>query len=91
MRLGKDLVGKPIISISEGRQVGTVKDLYLDQGLEGITGVFVGSEGLFSRKSLLIQRDHIVLFGVDAVLVKESDVITDSNEAAEAFAKWVRR
>lgn len=91
MRLGKDIVGKPIISITEGRQLGTVKDLYLDQGLESITGIYVGSEGLFSRKSLLIQREQVVLFGVDVILVKGSDVVTDSNEAAEAIATWVRR
>jgi sporulation protein YlmC with PRC-barrel domain len=91
MRPGKDLISKPIISITDGRQVGIVKDLYLDQGLEGITGIFVGSEGLFNRKSLFISRDKVTLFGIDAVLVVDSNVVTDSNEEADHFAKWLRR
>lgn len=91
MRPGKDLIGKPIISITDGRQVGSVKDLYLDQSLESLTGLYLGSEGLFNRKSLLIHRDQVSVFGIDAILVKSSDVVTDSNEAAESLTKWLRR
>ncbi|MBI1880049.1 MAG: PRC-barrel domain-containing protein, partial [Chloroflexi bacterium] len=43
MRLGKDLVDKPIYSITEGRLVGKVKDLYLDSNLERIAGFYLCS------------------------------------------------
>ena len=69
MRLGKDLVGKPIISITDGRLVGYAKDVYINQDLYWITGIFTGSEGLISRKSRLIERDSVVVFGIDAILV----------------------
>lgn len=89
MRLGKDLTGKPIYSIVDGRLLGHVKDLYLNTELDSLTGVYVGSEGLLKRKSLLIQRDDVVVFGIDAILVKNSDVVTDDKQHVEADS-WLR-
>lgn len=89
MRLGKDLTGKPIISITDGRLVGYAKDLYVNQDLYWITGLFTGSEGLLSRKSKLIRRDDVVVFGIDAILVKNAEVETDNKEVDEAD-KWLR-
>jgi uncharacterized protein YrrD len=90
MQSGKDLIGKPIISISDGRRLGIVKDVYLDSGLSLVIGVFLGPERLFSRKQLLIERSNVMVFGVDAMLAKHSDAVTDSGSAAE-WAKWIRR
>ncbi len=90
MRLGKDLIGKPIYSMTDGRLLGSVKDLYLDKDLELMTGVYVGSEGLIKRKALLITRRNISVFGIDAILAKSSDVVTDDDQADEA-KHWLRR
>jgi uncharacterized protein YrrD len=90
MRLGKDLVDKPIYSLTDGRLVGKVKDLYLDSALERVVGLYLGSEGLFSRKNMLVNRDQVTLFGVDAVLVTHSEVVLDETEVAEVDT-WVRR
>jgi uncharacterized protein YrrD len=90
MRLGKDLIDKLVVSVSDGRLVGKVKDLYLDNNLEAITGLYLGSEGIFSRKPTLLRRDQVILFGLDAVLVKDSNVVIDS-EQIEEFATWLRR
>jgi len=89
MRLGKELTGKPIISISDGRLLGTVKDIYLDEDLRGMTGIYTGSEGLIKRKALLIHRENVVVFGIDAVLVKNAEVVTDS-EAVTESEHWLR-
>ncbi|MBK8988304.1 MAG: hypothetical protein IPM39_19925 [Chloroflexi bacterium] len=89
MRLGKDLIGKPIISITDGRLVGYAKDLYVNQDLYWITGLFTGSEGLISRKAKLIRRDDVIVFGIDAILVKNAEVETDNKELDEAD-KWLR-
>jgi len=89
MRLGKDLTGKPIISITDGRNIGSVRDVFIDQALSEMTGIYVGHEGLIKRKSLLIPRESVVVFGVDAILVKNTDVITSDQEVAEADS-WLR-
>lgn len=90
MRLGKELIGKPIYSLTDGRELGSVKDIYLDLDLNLLNGIFLGTEGLFSRKARVITRDNIAVFGYDAVLVKGSDVETDSNETPEVEL-WLRR
>ncbi|MEM7336239.1 MAG: PRC-barrel domain-containing protein [Chloroflexota bacterium] len=89
MRYGKDFNKKLIISISDGRQIGQVKDLFLDDDLRMLTGIYVGSEGLIRRKSMLIPRESVVVFGIDAVLVKNAEVIKDSTELTES-EQWVR-
>ncbi|MBE2199669.1 MAG: PRC-barrel domain-containing protein [Anaerolinea sp.] len=89
MRLGKDLNGKPIYSITDGRSLGVVKDIYVNEDLYWMTGIYVGSEGLLKRKHLLIPREQVAVFGIDAILVKKSDVIVNTDEFNEA-EKWLR-
>jgi uncharacterized protein YrrD len=89
MRLGKDLTGKPIISVTDGRLVGYAKDLYTNKDLYWVTGIYTGSEGLIGRKDKLIQREDIVVFGIDAILVKNADVETH-NKALDAANNWLR-
>lgn len=89
MRLGKDLVGKQILSITDGRSLGTAKDVYINNELDSITGIYLGSEGLIKRKHFLITRAEVVVFGIDAILVRTSDVITEENDLPESVA-WVR-
>ena len=89
MRLGKDLVSKQIISITDGRSLGTAKDIYMNSELEAITGIYLGSEGLIKRKHFLITRAEVVVFGIDAILVRASDVIIEENDLPETVA-WVR-
>lgn len=89
MRLSKDLIGKPIFSIDEGRHLGAVRDVYLDKALAWLAGVHLGREGLISRKALVIPREAIAVFGVDAILAKTADVVTDDKKMAE-FENWLR-
>ncbi len=89
MRLGKDLENKPIISVTDGRMLGRAKDVYVDAQLHQLAGLYLGSEGMIRRKAQLISSADVVLFGIDVVLVKHTDVITDDKNLAEA-AEWCR-
>lgn len=89
MRLGKDLVGKQIISVTDGRSLGNAKDIYINNDLTDITGVYLGSEGLIKRKHFVITRANVVVFGIDAILVRASDVIGEENDLPESVA-WTR-
>lgn len=89
MRNSKDLIGKSVVSIDEGRLIGTVRDVYLDPNLDWLAGVHLGKEGLISRRSLLIPREDIVVFGVDFVLSRSDDVVTDDKNLP-ASERWVR-
>jgi len=90
MRLGKDLINKPIYSVDEGKLLGKVQDLYLDDTYEVLLGLYIGSQGLVRRKSELIRSGDVVVFGTDAVLVRSNDVITDDG-ALPAAKGWSRR
>lgn len=89
MRFGKDIIGKPIISVNEGRHVGEVKDLYLNKELSQVMGLHLGREGLLKRKDLLIPLPNVKVLGVDAILVNRSDVVTDNNTFSDAEA-WIK-
>lgn len=89
MRNSKDLIGKSVVSIDEGRLIGTVRDVYLDPTLEWLAGVHLGKEGLISRRSLLIPREAIAVFGVDYVLAKTTDVVSDE-KTLPAAENWLR-
>lgn len=89
MRNSKDLIGKSVVSIDEGRLVGSVRDVYLDENLEWLAGVHLGKEGLISRRSLLIRREDIAVFGYDFVLSRAADVVTDDKEFPSS-ERWIR-
>jgi len=89
MRLGKDLIGKSIISVTDGRLLGVVKDLYINDQLYWLTGIHVGTEGILKRKTWLISRDSVVVFGIDAILVKNAEVVIEASELPESDA-WLR-
>lgn len=89
MRLGKDLVGKQIISVTDGRSLGNAKDIYISNDLTDITGIYLGSEGLIKRKHFLITRENVVVFGIDAILVRTSEVVVEENAQPESVA-WIR-
>ena len=90
MRLGKDLINKPIYTLDEGKLLGKVQDLYVDDALEIILGIYLGAQGLVRRRSQLIRSGDVSVFGADAILVKNADVVTDDNDLAAA-KEWLRR
>ena len=80
MRIGKDLVDKPIYSVTDGRFLGKVKDVYLNSNLENIMGLYLGSEGIFNRRNILISRERVTLLGTDVILVADSDVVLEEEQ-----------
>ncbi|MEA3342445.1 MAG: PRC-barrel domain-containing protein [Chloroflexota bacterium] len=89
MRLGQSLIGNPVISITDGRNLGQVKDLYLDANLRFVVGIYLGSEGLIKRKPNLVRYVDVEVFGIDAVLVQSADVVRKGNEISD-LAQWLR-
>ena len=86
----KYFIGKPIICIKSGRDLGTVKDVYFDMDLQAIIGLYLGQEDLFSHKALLIRQTDVVTFGPDAIIVRDSTVVIDSSQVSD-ISQWLRR
>ena len=91
MFLGKDIIGNPVITVNDGRSIGRVKDIYLSADCKSVAGIYLGTEGLFSRKSFLVKREDITTIGQDAILVKHADVIHEEGNLAETEETWLRR
>lgn len=83
MITSKEHSNKPLISITDGRKLGEVKDLYLDQDMRQIAAVFLGKEGLINRKTLVIARSAVQVCGIDAWLVSGSDIVMGSEGIPE--------
>jgi uncharacterized protein YrrD len=80
----KDQLDKLLVSVTDGKKLGEIKDLYLDQDMRQIAAVFLGKEGLVNRRSLLVPRSAVQLFGVDAWLISGSDKVVDEEDSPEA-------
>lgn len=91
MFLGKDIIGNPVITVSDGRIIGKAKDVYLASNLQFVAGIYLGTEGLFSRQSFLVKSQDIVTIGEDAILVKDPDVIHEEENLTETEETWLRR
>lgn len=89
MRLGRSLIGNPVFGSSDGRKLGEVKDLYLDDDLTSVVGIYLGREGLLRPTPLFVERGAIALFGMDAVLAASTFTIQEGTEAPEP-PNWLR-
>jgi uncharacterized protein YrrD len=79
-----DFQGKLLISVTDGKNLGEVKDLYLDQKIGEVCAIYLGKTGLISRKTHFLPVDQIRLLGVDAWLVNGSDKVAIKDEVKEA-------
>ena len=89
MRLGKSLVGNPVYGRMDGRKLGEVKDLYLDDELTEVVGIFLGREGLLRPTPRFVERRDIALFGIDALLAESPFTVYEKDEAPEPPG-WLR-
>lgn len=84
MIAAKEIQNKPLISVTDGKKVGDLKDLYLDNDLTKVAAVFLGREGLFKPKITIVDRSFIQVYGVDAWLIVGSDVAAALPEGDDA-------
>lgn len=89
MRLGKSLIGNHVFGHLDGRKLGEVKDLYLDDELKEVVGIYVGREGLLRPTPRFVERRDIALFGIDALLAKSPFTVYEKDEAPEPPG-WLR-
>jgi uncharacterized protein YrrD len=75
MITSKEQSNKPLISITDGKNLGEIKDLYLDREMRQVAAVFLGKEGLINRKTLMIPRSAVQVYGVDVWLVSGPDIV----------------
>lgn len=60
MFLGKDIIGNPVITVSDGRSIGKVRNIYLTTDLQSVAVIHLGTSGLFSRRLKIYAYSHIL-------------------------------
>lgn len=89
MRLGKSLIGNPVFGIRDGRKLGEIRDLYLDDELTSVVGIYLGREGLLRPTPLFVERADVALFGIDVVLAEPAATVYEGDEASKPPG-WLR-
>ena len=62
----------------------------LDENLRKISGIYLDQQGFINHRSKIIQREDIIVFGIDAILTKDADVVIDSGKLS-AISRMTRR
>ena len=84
MITSKEHSNKPLISITDGKNLGEIKDLYLDLDMRQVAGVFLGTEGLIKRKALAIPQSAVQVYGIDVWLVSGPDTVAALDDIPES-------
>lgn len=84
MATTKEYAGKILVSVTDGKHLGEVKDVYFDTEITKVVAAHLGKSGLINRKSLVVEVSHVKLFGLDAWLVDASDIVIAKDDVPGA-------
>lgn len=82
MALTKEFHDRLLISVTDGKKLGELKDVYLDRDATRMVAVYLGKSGIINRKTLMIELPRVQLFGVDAWFISGSDTVIARNEVS---------
>lgn len=75
--------GKPIISVSDGQQLGTVEDVLIDPVSMSITALLTSKGNLFRQDMRVITASEVRVWGKDAILVTHPDILQRKNDVPD--------
>jgi uncharacterized protein YrrD len=90
MRIAQEMLNKPVISVKEGKKIGTAQDFFVDRAMTQVSAIYLGSDGLFNRTEMFIKWPDVVTLGEDAILVEKADCLLEVSEFSNA-ERYVRR
>ena len=82
MKKSNEILGLPVISITEGRELGMSKTLLIDAKNRRVAAITIEDEDWY-RGVKLIPYDSVIAIGNDAVTVTSSETIIKLDEAAD--------
>jgi len=85
---GQALHHRLIISVTNGERVGEVEDLLIDPDTYRVAALITAKSGLFAGKAKAILADEVNVWGQDAILISQPNVIVGEAELPEA-EKWL--
>jgi uncharacterized protein YrrD len=84
----QELIGKPVISITNGQNIATIVDFMIDPEKLSLSALVTSKGSILSRKIEAIRAADIHVWGMHTVLVKDHDVILKEDELYDRDA-WM--
>jgi uncharacterized protein YrrD len=72
------MIGRPIVTLQHGEIIGKVKDILIDPDQYEIAALVLPGK-LFSRKTMVLPRHQVHVFGRDVILVKSNEAMPRDN------------
>ena len=90
VRPSRALIGKPIISITNGVIIGKVVDVLIDPGTVQVAALVTSKGGLLMQRGQMeaIPAKEVQVWGQDAILVSRPDVIAKQDELPD-HERWL--
>jgi uncharacterized protein YrrD len=76
----QDLIGKSIVSRSDGQKVGDVSDVIIDRDSLQIAAIAISKGGFFNREITAVPADQVSIWGKDVILVDHSEVVRKEDQ-----------
>ncbi|SFK68690.1 Uncharacterized protein YrrD, contains PRC-barrel domain [Paenibacillus sp. 1_12] len=83
MKKARDVIGLPILCVQTGKQVGTVKDLLLDEAWQ-IELILLENRHWFSTASCVAWKDVIAL-GEDAITIHNEEAVVQLDDQDQLY------
>ena len=82
----RHIIGKPMVTVQHGEIIGKVKDVLIDPERYEIAALVLPRK-LLSRKTMVLPRHQVHVFGADVILVKSDEVMArdDSLETVSSL------
>jgi uncharacterized protein YrrD len=85
---GQELIGNPVIGITDGERIARVEDVLIDPDSLQAAAIVTAKGGLLNRERKGIPADQLEIWGRDAMLAKQSDVIVPDDEL-DGRERWL--
>jgi uncharacterized protein YrrD len=78
--VSQELIGNPVIGITDGERIAKVEDVQIDPDTLQAAVIVTTKGSLLNRERKGIPADQVEVWGRDAILAKQSDVIVPDDE-----------
>jgi uncharacterized protein YrrD len=85
----KDVVGLRIVSLKDGKELGTIEDILYDPSSQQVKALLLQKSGLFSEEKALI-LPNIYAIGKDAVTVNSADAIQSVSSLGDPISEMAK-
>jgi uncharacterized protein YrrD len=83
MKKSRDVVGLPVIELTEGRSLGRVQSLIVNPGTRRVEAMEVGERSLLKTKTKLIPFGKLRSIGTDAITLQDFDAVQNPEDYPE--------